>query len=215
MSARHLARPGTALLRRLREPVPPQPERCEFCDVHLPRDHRHLADRDERALVCVCPACAMLFQQPGAVGGRYRGLSQRHLADPDHRLDESAWQALRIPVSCAFLFRDTALDRLVTLYPSPAGAAEAELDEAAWQTVLDGSPLAADLAPDTEALLLRRTAGGIDCYLVPIDVCYELVGRLRLCWHGFDGGAEARAELDGFFARLAERARPVPAEVHP
>lgn len=215
MSVRQLAGPGTALLRRLREPAPPQPERCEFCDVQLPREHRHLADRDERALVCVCPACALLFQQSGAAGGRYRGLSGRYLADPGHQLDEAAWQALRIPVSTAFLFQDTALERLVTLYPSPAGAAEAELDEAAWQTVLDGSRLATELEPDTEALLLRRTAGRIDCYLVPIDVCYELVGRLRLCWHGFDGGAEARAELDGFFGRLAERAKAPRVEVRP
>lgn len=64
-----------------------------------------------------------------------------------------------------------------------------------------------------EALLLRRDGRLVECFLVPIDVCYELVGRLRLCWHGFDGGAEARAELDAFFARLAVRARPLPAEV--
>ncbi|MBB4922492.1 hypothetical protein FHR34_001485 [Kitasatospora kifunensis] len=205
MSMRQLVGPGTALLRRLREPAPPQPERCEFCDVRLPGEHRHLADRDERSLVCVCTACALLLRQPGAAEGRYRGLSERYLADPEHQLTEIHWQALRIPVSCAFLFRDTALERLVTLYPSPAGAAESELDEAASQALLDASRLAAALEPDTEALLLRRTEGRIDCYLVPIDVCYELVGRLRLCWHGFDGGAQARAELDGFFARLAER----------
>lgn len=43
-------------------------------------------------------------------------------------------------------------------------------------------------------------------YLVPIDACYEFVGRLRLLWHGFDGGQQAREFIDGFFDRLAARA---------
>ncbi len=58
-----------------------------------------------------------------------------------------------------------------------------------------------------EALLLRRSEGRIDCYLVPVDICYELVGRMRLLWQGFDGGAEARAALSDFFTKVARRAR--------
>ena len=42
--------------------------------------------------------------------------------------------------------------------------------------------------------------------LVPIDRCYELVGLLRVAWRGFDGGQEARALLDAFFADLGRRA---------
>ncbi|MEV7027612.1 DUF5947 family protein, partial [Kitasatospora sp. NPDC093558] len=128
-------------------------------------------------------------------------------------VDERLWPVLGIPVGTAFLFRNAALDQLLAFYPGPAGATESELDEDAWDRALGGSRLAAALEPDVEALLLRRTDGRVECYLVPIDVCYELVGRLRRCWHGFDGGAEARAELDAFFARLADRARPLPAEV--
>ncbi|WP_354637835.1 DUF5947 family protein [Kitasatospora camelliae] len=213
MSARGTARPGTALLRRLREPAPPQPERCEFCGRELPHEHRHLVDTEERALTCTCTACALLFEQPGAAGGRYRGVPARYLTDPGHALDEAAWTALRIPVSTVFLFRNAVLERLVALYPSPAGATESEVDEAVWAEALAGTRLAGLLEPDVEALLLRREAGRIDCHLVPIDVCYELVGRMRLRWHGFDGGSEARAELDAFFARVAERSRPVREEV--
>ncbi|MGR6999260.1 DUF5947 family protein [Yinghuangia aomiensis] len=29
---------------------------------------------------------------------------------------------------------------------------------------------------------------------MPVDACYELVGRMRLHWHGFDGGSVARSE---------------------
>ena len=33
---------------------------------------------------------------------------------------------------------------------------------------------------------------------MPIDACYELAGRMRLQWRGFDGGAEARASIADF-----------------
>lgn len=208
MSARRLARPGTALLRRLREPAPPQPERCAFCGQHVPTPHRHLVDTEEQALTCVCTACDLLFRRPGAAGGRYRGVPDRYLADPDHRFGRADWAALGIPVGTAFVFRNSRQDRAVLLYPGPGGATESEPDEETWRALLGGSRLAAELAPDVEALLLHTTAdGAVECHLVPIDVCYELVGRLRRCWKGFDGGAEARAELAAFFARVAGRAR--------
>ncbi|MGW0583858.1 DUF5947 family protein, partial [Streptomyces sp. NPDC002920] len=147
--------------------------------------------------------------------GRFRAVPDRYLSDPAHRLDDGAWDALQIPVGVAFFFRNAALDRLVALYPSPAGATESELEPATWTEVLGGSRLAEALEPDIEALLLRRTEGRIECHLVPIDICYELVGRMRLLWQGFDGGAEARAALDAFFADVRRRARPVKEAVHP
>jgi hypothetical protein len=171
--------------------------------------HRHLVDTEKRALACACVPCSLLFERPGAAGGRFRAVPDRYLADPDHRLDDSAWEVLQIPVGVAFFFRNAALDRLVALYPSPAGATESELDPSAWQTVLGGSRLAALLEPDVEALLLRRVEGRAECYLVPIDICYELVGRMRLLWQGFDGGAEARADLEAFFAHVGGRAQVV------
>ncbi|MDX3695778.1 DUF5947 family protein [Streptomyces europaeiscabiei] len=200
---------ATAGLRRFLTERPPQPERCELCAVAVPEDHRHLVDTEKRALVCACAPCALLMEQPGAAAGRFRTVPGRCLTDPGHRLDDSAWEALQIPVGVAFLFRNAALDRLVALYPSPAGATESELEPATWAAVLGGSRLAELLEPDVEALLLRRTDGRCETHLVPIDICYELVGRMRLLWQGFDGGAEARAALDAFFADVARRARPV------
>ncbi|MDX3637188.1 DUF5947 family protein [Streptomyces europaeiscabiei] len=200
---------ATVGLRRFLTERPPQPERCELCAVAVPEDHRHLVDTEKRALVCACAPCALLMEQPGAAAGRFRTVPGRYLTDPGHRLDDSAWEALQIPVGVAFLFRNAALDRLVALYPSPAGATESELEPATWEEVLGGSHLAELLEPDVEALLLRRTDGRCETHLVPIDICYELVGRMRLLWQGFDGGAEARAALDAFFADVARRARPV------
>lgn len=68
------------------------------------------------------------------------------------------------------------------------------------------------LHQDVEALLVRRTkepgGGDSSCHLVPIDACYELVGRLRTLWRGFDGGREAHEAMDGFFAQVRQRSRP-------
>lgn len=199
-------------LGRFTGPRPPRPERCELCGVAVPEDgHRHLVETEKRALVCACTACSLLFDRPGATTGRYRAVPDRYLTDPDRPLDEGAWELLQIPVGVAFFFRNAALDRFVALYPSPAGATESELDPQTWQTVLGTSRLAALLEPDVEALLLHRSEGRTTCHLVPIDVCYELVGRMRLLWQGFDGGAEARAALRTFFEQVERRAK-VPAE---
>ncbi|MFJ4184022.1 DUF5947 family protein [Kitasatospora sp. NPDC089509] len=213
MNTRRVSRDGTALLRRLREPAPPRPEQCGLCGRDLPPGHRHLVDVEDRALACSCTACGLLFEQPGAAGGRYRTVPDRVLTDPDGTVDERAWSVLGVPVGTVFLFRNAVLDRLLAFYPGPAGATESEVDQEAWQRALGANRLAAALEPDVEALLLRRTEGRVSCFLVPIDVCYELVGRLRRCWHGFDGGAEAQAELDAFFGQLTVRARPLPTAV--
>ncbi|MFE2281183.1 DUF5947 family protein [Streptomyces sp. NPDC059454] len=204
-------RPARGGLFRFTAPRPSREERCELCAAALPDPgHRHLVDTEHRALVCACDPCTRLLDASGASGastGRFRAVPGRYLSDPAHGLDETDWERLRIPVGVAFFFRNSALDRLVALYPSPAGATESELEPEAWQSVLDASPLAGLLEPDVEALLLRRHQERVECHLVPIDICYELVGRMRLRWQGFDGGAAARADLEEFFAHVRERAR--------
>ncbi|KIZ16710.1 DUF5947 family protein [Streptomyces natalensis] len=200
--------PDARGLHRFRVPQAPAPERCELCGALLAdHDHRHLVDTKRRALACACTPCALLFERPGAGAGQFRTVPDRYLTDPDHTLDAATWDLLQIPVGVAFFLKNTDLDRLVALYPSPAGATESELDPGTWQTVLGTTTLARLLEPDVEALLVRRAEGRIDCFLVPVDICYELVGRMRLLWQGFDGGSEARAALDDFFGRVAVRAR--------
>ncbi|MGI8681541.1 MAG: DUF5947 family protein, partial [Mycobacteriales bacterium] len=64
------------------------------------------------------------------------------------------------------------------------------------------------------ALLVRsrgRASSAFDCYLVPIDACYELVGHLRRNWRGFDGGSDARAQIEKFFADVEAKSRPAAA----
>jgi hypothetical protein len=186
------------------EPDEPEQERCGLCGTTLsPQRHGHLVDVRDRSLVCACIACALLFTHAGAAGGRYRTVPDRVLTDPSAPLTEAEWAALRIPVTIAFFFFNSDLDRIVASYPSPAGVTECELDLDAWDQIAGTHPLLRALAPDTEAILV---AGG-DAFLVPIDVCYSLAGSLRLNWHGFDGGAEVRGILDTLLADLRRRSR--------
>ena len=53
----------------------------------------------------------------------------------------------------------------------------------------------------------RPNRGSVECYIVPIDACYELVGQLRRLWRGFDGGREANDALDAFFDDVSAKAR--------
>ena len=88
---------------------------------------------------------------------------------------------------------------------------ECELDLAAWDRLAAAHPLLGALTPDVEAILVAgggpRDTGGIETFLVPIDICYSLAGSLRLEWHGFDGGAEVKRILADLLASLRKRAR--------
>jgi hypothetical protein len=97
----------------------------------------------------------------------------------------------------------------VAFYPSPAGATESLLGARDWEALAATSAAARDLAPDTEAMLVRRTADIHEAYLVPVDRCYELVGLVRTHWRGFDGGQDAHDALDEFFGRVRAEAKTV------
>jgi hypothetical protein len=84
---------------------------------------------------------------------------------------------------------------------------ECVLDLAAWERLTQEYPLLGAPDADVEAALVCRTDSGVEYFLVPIDACYELAGRMRLHWRGFDGGAEARASIDDFLAMVRSRAR--------
>jgi len=213
--------PVAALRRAIRaRPAPAAEERCDLCATPVGPDHSHVVDLRNRALMCSCRPCYLLFTDEDA-RLQYRSVPTRYLsfadpaldkADPaldeaDPALDERAWDELQIPVGLAFLFRNSVLGRTVAFYPGPAGATESELPLAAWERIVAAHPQLAVLRPDVEALMVRRPGG---CYLVPIDACYELVGRLRTRWRGFDGGSEAHAAIDAFFAQVRERSRPAP-----
>jgi hypothetical protein len=165
-----------------------------------------VADLEASSLLCACRACYLLFTQPTAGRGRYRSVPDRYLTDPSRVMKPVEWDQLEIPVGLAFFLR-TAAGELTGFYPSPAGVTECILDLELWARLAAGYPLLAAPAPDVEATLISRSAAGVEYFLVPIDACYELAGRMRLHWRGFDGGTEARESIAAFLAGVRSRAR--------
>jgi hypothetical protein len=188
-------------------PKPPTGERCDMCAEPIPGEHQHVVDLESRALMCTCRGCYLLFTDQQAQL-RYRAVPDRYLSFPDFTTG-AGWDELQIPVGLAFLFRNSVQERTVAFYPSPAGATESELPLPAWDRIVEANAGLEVLLPDVEALLIRSADGAVRCDLVPIDACYELVGRLRLLWRGFDGGREVHDAMDAFFAEVDSRSTPV------
>jgi hypothetical protein len=207
------------VLARIRATKAPQPvgERCEMCSEDIADEHQHVVNVEGRQLMCVCRGCYLLFTD-GTAQLRYRSIPDRYLHFPDLALGRLEWEALQIPVGLAFFFRNSALDRTVGFYPGPAGATESELDLDAWSLITAADSRLAMMVDDVEALLVRAPSGGDgeardpESFLVPIDACYEFVGRLRMLWRGFDGGQQARGYIDDFFDQIAMRATEVTRE---
>ena len=193
-------------------PPPPtekQVERCEMCTEPIGDWHGHVVDVENRGLMCTCRPCALLFTKEGAGGGRYQAVPERYKYAADVPLAAASWDSIGIPVAMAFFFTNSTLGQTVAFYPSPAGATESQLSLEAWTDLLAATPAMADLKPDVEALLVNKAAKGFECFLVPIDACYQLVGLVRMHWKGFDGGEEAWTAINEYFDGLRERSEQV------
>lgn len=177
-----------------------------MCSADVAPEHGHLVNVHSRSLMCVCRPCYLLFTQDGAGTGRFRAVPQRYLLLPELGAASGEWECLQLPIGLAFFFRNSVTGRIAALYPSPAGATESELPLDSWDAFAAAVPALATLAPDVEALLVRRRDAGVDALIAPIDACYELTGRIRRHWRGFQGGDEVQQEIDAFFARVAARA---------
>jgi len=184
---------------------------CEICAAPAGEPHRHVLDLQRRALACACGACATLFVDAGAGGGRFRTVPDRVRYDPAFAPTAEEWAALGVPVRLAFLVREGVSRRWTAFLPGAAGAVEAELSPAAAEALVARTPLAPAAEPDVEALLVHggRGAARLECLLVPVSACYELAGHIRRSWQGFDGGDAVRREIDATFQALRGRARPL------
>jgi hypothetical protein len=172
--------------------------RCELCAATVPETHAHLIDLETRRLLCACAICR-------SVGGKYRMVPSRYVTEPSMRFTPAEWETLGIPVGLVFFVVNSRLARTFACYPGPAGATESVLPLETWPALAARYAWVADLAPDVEALLVRRTDDGYRCFIVPLDACYELVGRIRRTWTGLGGGAVAEREIDGFIADVIRR----------
>ncbi len=187
---------------------PGQPEEtCELCATPVGPVHGHVADLEGSTLACACRACYLLFTDPGAGRGRYRAVPERYLRDPARPLTSAEWAELDVPVGLAFFLNSSRQGKVCGFYPSPAGVTECTLDLEAWARLCEAHPLLPAADTDVEAVLVSRTDAGVECFLVPIDACYELAGRMRTLWKGFDGGEQARRSIAEFLDSVRARAR--------
>ncbi len=215
---------------RKREMRPPM-EQCELCSAEIGPSHRHLLELSNRALICVCRPCSILFGDPVAGGGKYRLVPARYLIMPDFHMTDEQWDDLMLPVNMVYIFHSTGTGEHTpnetaiamsegetkhtrAFYPSPAGAMESTLPLEGWDVLVSNNPILNDLEPDVEALLINRVQnrGGEsyrEHYIVPIDTCYELVGLIRLKWKGLSGGEEVWKAIAEYFTALSKKATPV------
>jgi hypothetical protein len=194
-----VAAPGALrALRQFARPTASSAERCELCARDIAERHEHLVDLEDRRLVCSCAPCAWRFEGPGASLVR---VPPR--AEPvDLSVGEADWRGLGIPVAVAFFVRSSRTGEMVVVFPGPAGATEAPLDEARWAGLVARHPGVPALVPDVEALLVSRLDAAPGAFLVSVDRCYHLTGLLRRSWRGFAGGEQAWAEVASFFSSL-------------
>src|ERR1700731_4973351 len=189
--------------RRERKPL----ERCELCSLGLGPDHPHLIELAQRRLLCTCEPCAILFSGQGV---KFKRVPRRVLSNPGFNLSDAEWNGLMVPINMAFFFKSSLENRVVALYPSPAGATESLLALESWNDIVARNPILNQMESDVEGLLVNRLGysrgySAAEYYLLPIDECYKLGGLIRMHWKGLSGGTEVWQELGGYFASLKAR----------
>lgn len=197
------AHPGLMSIRRVLD-APGGGEGCQLCGAALgPGHHRHVVNIDTGDLQCACLPCHLLFTAAGSGGGRWRAVPDRWLALTG---EAAVWERLDVPVGVVFFVVESSGETARAHYPGPAGVVESSLPLAGWAGITADHPAVASLEPDVEAVLVRRDGASTEAYIVPIDACYELAGRLRGRWQGLGRGPGGHAEVDAFFAEVQTRA---------
>ena len=129
-------------------------ETCEMCSQELAGTHQHLLEPVSRKLVCACDACAILFSSQGQT--KFKRVPRRIRFLPDFRMTDSQWDGLMMPINMAFFFKSTPQNRVIALYPSPAGATESLLSFDTWDEIELENPVLLEMEADVEALLVNR-----------------------------------------------------------
>jgi hypothetical protein len=178
-------------------------ERCNLCNIPVMPNHAHLLDPANRSILCCCQACSI------TLSGAYKRIPHRVRLLTDFRLTDSQWDSLMIPINMAFFFRNASTDRVIGLYPSPAGAIESTMQPERWREIARDNPELSAMESDVEALVMNRlgAAKGHDgpaYYILPIDECFRLVGLVRTHWRGLSGGTEVWRAIGQFFSEMKE-----------
>ena len=177
-------------------------ERCGLCAATVPDEHRHLLDGESSELVCACPACFLLFGF--GTGSRLKQVPDQILRRSDLVIGNDDWDAMGIPIGLAFIYRRSQPEQLAVVYPSPGGAMPSLIPTKSWEGLPIGIA-AGGLRSDVEGLLVNRIGKSREIFQVPIDVCYRLIGLIRVHWRGLAGGPNVWTRVNEFFEELARR----------
>jgi len=99
------------------------------------------------------------------------------------------------------------VNRVMAIYPSPAGPVESMLTLDAWEEIAAENPGLRTMESDVEGLLVYRVGTAREHFIIPIDECFRLIGLIRMKWKGFSGGMEMWQEIGKFLERLKDRGR--------
>ena len=186
-------------------------ERCEMCSAPVADEHQHVVDVQSRSADVHLPALLPAVHRPA---GRRCATARSPTAtcpSPASGSTRRTGTTCRSPSgwrSCSATARRSGSSRSTRARPARPSPSS-PLD--AWERVVAANPGARHRAARRRGAAGPRgepgDGRGVHCHVVPIDACYELVGRMRATWRGFDGGQEARAALDEFFDEV-ERAQP-------
>ena len=102
---------------------------------------------------CTCEACAILFSGQGV---KFKRVPRRVRSLPKFNLSDSEWNGLMVPINMAFFFKSSLENRVVALYPSPAGATGSLLALEAWNDIVSRNPILSEMEADVEGLLVNR-----------------------------------------------------------
>jgi hypothetical protein len=182
-------------------------ERCELCSVLLAAEHQHLLKPKTRQITCACDGCVILFC--GQEGAHYLRVPRDIRRLPAFLMTDMQWEALMIPINLAFFYRDTGANRMLAMYPSPAGATESLLSLESWQEIVAQNKALETMEVDVEGFLVNRIGTSAEYFIVPIDACYRLVGLIRIHWRGLSGGTEVWKAIHEFFEDLRARGHDV------
>lgn len=191
------------LLRRLATSQP-QTEHCEFCSSGISSLHRHVLEISTGKVICACDPCALRFENLVA---KLKLIPRDPIVLAEFALPDADWESFALPINLAFFYRSTPAGKVKAMYPSPAGATESLLPLASWQGLIAANPQLENMEPDVQALLVNRLGTTREYYIAPIDLCFELVGLIRLHWRGFSGGDKVSKEIKDFFEKLKARGK--------
>jgi hypothetical protein len=195
-----------AVLAKLRSFVTGTPiEECELCAQAIAVEHEHLLEPEARRVFCACLACAQLLaEEQRQLGARYLRVQRRAARLSALFFDDAIWAELSVPVGLAFFTTRSRTGEVVATFPGRAGLIEAFVPLKAWSDLERIFPVLKSIAPDVEALLVRRTLRHQDYFQVSIDHCYELSGLLRSSEAPLS--SPELGVVQAFFERLEEHA---------